>query len=321
MILLLCLLPVADAFGGKVTPGQVETVMMNAMNTLKDNNLNPGIGWGLADIVNVQLTQQDVADAGCIIPTPGGGKCICHASATYTVYFPSLTKVSTLKLSTWKQVTANNDTNPGEFQMSIEGTLVGTDMPADGTSAAEASACGIKPRAHGTASTKVSVNAPVVITMVGQLPNATANCLNVVASDVLITFNNVTLSGTNVVIKTVPPLPPIPADKYDHLVDLDVPGFTSKLQDGVTPSITNVILDTINNRLPKCIPLSGPIPPPSPQPHPAPPPSPPASCFPVGCGPSYLKKSQIKDHCCSGKGIYHPGCRGSHYRCCKESGC
>lgn len=52
-----------------------------------------------------------------------------------------------------------------------------------------------------------------------------------------------------------------------------------------------------------------------------PPPPPPAACFPVGCGPSYLKKKDIKDHCCSGKGIYHPGCRGSKYRCCEASGC
>ena len=52
---------------------QVETVMMNAMNTLKDKNLNPGLGWSVTDQMNIDLTQQNDTNS-CVIPTPGGGK-------------------------------------------------------------------------------------------------------------------------------------------------------------------------------------------------------------------------------------------------------
>ena len=179
---------------------------------------------------------------------------------------------------------------------------------------------GIKPRVHGTASTRISATAPIIIAMTGQVPNATANCIHITASTVMITFATVTLhdSTINIVSK---PLPPIPADRFQYLINKDIPLFTSKLQAGVQTEVTNLIVDTINNRLPSCIPMSGQIPPPSPQPHPAPPPPPPAACFPVGCGPSYLKKADIKGHCCSGQGVYHPGCRGSRYRCCEPTGC
>jgi len=313
------LVATTNAFGGRITPAQVETVMMNAMNTLKDYNLNPGLGWTVTDQMNVDLIQQNNSQS-CVIPTPGGGKCICQGGTLVTVSFPTLTAVSTLKLGTWVKVTAANDTIPGNFEMTIQGTLGAEDIAADGISAAEASACGVKPRVHGTASTRITATAPITIAMTGQVPNASANCIHITASSVLITFDTVTLHDTavNIVSK---PLPPIPAERFDYLVDLDIPLFTAKLQTGVQQEVSNLIVDTINNRLPGCIPMTGPIPAPSPQPHPAPPPSPPAACFPVGCGPSYLKKADIKGHCCSGQGVYHPGCRGSRYRCCEPAGC
>lgn len=59
-------------FATLVASAQVETVMMNAMNTLKDKNLNPGLGWEITDGMNVNLVQQNITDS-CIIPTPGGG--------------------------------------------------------------------------------------------------------------------------------------------------------------------------------------------------------------------------------------------------------
>lgn len=319
-LLLSNLVVFCNAFGGKVTPAQVETVMMNAMNTLKDKNLNPGLGWEITDGMNVNLVQQNITDS-CIIPTPGGGKCICHGGTTVTVSFPTLTALSTLQLGTWDQVTAGNDTTPGNFEMTIQGTLSSPNIAADGVSAAEASACGIKPRTHGTASTKITATSPITISMTGQVANADATCISVTATDVLLTFATVLLHNTTVDISTVKGLPPINADRFTYLVDKNIPSFTSKIQTGVTKEVTDLIVNTINKQLPPCIPLSGPIPSPSPQPHPGPPPPPPAACFPVGCGPSYLKKKDIKDHCCSGKGIYHPGCRGSKYRCCEASGC
>eukprot|EP00729_Bicosta_minor_P018122 gene18123-3766_t len=128
-LLLSNLVVFCNAFGGKVTPAQVETVMMNAMNTLKDKNLNPGLGWEITDGMNVNLVQQNITDS-CIIPTPGGGtfgvvgvaagKCICHGGTTVTVSFPTLTALSTLQLGTWDQVTAGNDTTPGNFEMTIQ---------------------------------------------------------------------------------------------------------------------------------------------------------------------------------------------------------
>ena len=50
-------------------------------------------------------------------------------------------QVSTLQLETWGQVTASTDTTPGNFEMTIQGTLSAANIAADGLSAAEASAC------------------------------------------------------------------------------------------------------------------------------------------------------------------------------------
>ena len=148
------------------------------LRNITDTAINPALESGIPDPAKIDASKSGSSDAGCIIPAPFG-KCICHASAEYSVVLDTVTGLSGLHITNFTSVVAVPDaSSPGTVNLTVVGEMTVNGTVTTGSAHASVTACGISPSASGTASTTIDTEA--TLTLVGvAVYDVAAQCFNI----------------------------------------------------------------------------------------------------------------------------------------------
>ena len=133
-------------------------------------NVNPALKKAIEPSIPMGIDQSAKADAGCIIHNPFGG-CICHADADYGIALNSLKGLNALTVTRFSHcgLEVTND----KWVINITAQFSFSNAEISGGAYASASACGISPKASGTASAQASTPDGTIFLSIEAIPNIT----------------------------------------------------------------------------------------------------------------------------------------------------
>jgi hypothetical protein len=233
-----------------VAHGDLNSSLLAYLNNITVSAINPALASGIPDPVVITTVQKTgSADAGCIIPNPITGGCICHADAEYSISLDNVAGLSKLHVTNWTHVAA---TAPAAtINLTVVGEMAVTAVVTSGSAHASVTACGISPSASGDASTTIDTQA--TLTLLGAAVfNATASCFDIIVSGATVALHDFKDYGNHVDISLG--IIKLDVGKLLDLLEELVPDIVTALENALQAPLSQVLKTVIGAQLP-CVPL------------------------------------------------------------------
>lgn len=213
--------------------------ILKALNDVRDSKINPAIAENISDPLEVDVEKSGGADAGCIIPSPISfgarrRRCICHASASYSVSMKNVKGLKALRVTNFTTASVSWDMST----ITVGADVVDDDVEVDGGAHAGVSACHISPHASGSASTHARITKTHLTAFATGEFDWLHECVNLRFTKVTVVLNEVSIHDTSVKIA------PIPGVGIGTFVDLVL---------DIAPDLTTEITKAVQGPLSKAI--------------------------------------------------------------------